>query len=300
MTAAGRRHARPHPRDGQAPGRPARLHDVTVAEIAAATGVSRQLVYLHFYNRAGLLVAMARHHDGPSGFRGGSRLARSGARRGPRARCCACGCATCRDPASWRARSRRRSSPATRAAPPGATGWTTSARPCASRSSGSTAGRLAQGWTVDRRRLGVRAQPRLHLAAPRRRARLAAGRLRRAHGRLDHGRGRRPGPGRMTIGPGSIPASALSPRRRGCPLDPGPIACPAETGSGPPREQWLKSSGVRRRRRRWAGEAPFPKFSSPRPARYAAGARISHRPAVGSRSDRRSNRFTTGYVQEGG
>ena len=43
---------------------------------------------------------------------------------------------------------------------------------------------------------------------------------------------------RMTIGPGSIPASALSPRRRGCPLDPGPIACPAETGSGPPRVQW--------------------------------------------------------------
>src|SRR6266540_753876 len=43
----------------------------------------------------------------------------------------------------------------------------------------------------------------------------------------------------MTIGPGSIPASALSPRRRGCPLDPGPIAYPAETGSGPPRGQWL-------------------------------------------------------------
>jgi len=41
---------------------------VTVAEIAAAAGVSRQLVYFHFENRAGLLAAMARHHDVESGF----------------------------------------------------------------------------------------------------------------------------------------------------------------------------------------------------------------------------------------
>ena len=41
---------------------------VTVAEIAAAAGVSRQLVYFHFENRAGLLAAMARHHDVASGF----------------------------------------------------------------------------------------------------------------------------------------------------------------------------------------------------------------------------------------
>jgi len=41
---------------------------VTIAEIAAAAGVSRQLVYFHFENRAGLLVAMARHHDARSGF----------------------------------------------------------------------------------------------------------------------------------------------------------------------------------------------------------------------------------------
>jgi hypothetical protein len=54
--------------------------------------------------------------------------------------------------------------------------------------------------------------PHLDVAAPRRRSRLAGGRLRRAHGRLDHGRGRRPGAGRMTIGPRSIPVSALSPR----------------------------------------------------------------------------------------
>jgi AcrR family transcriptional regulator len=41
---------------------------VTIAEIAAAAGVSRQLVYFHFRNRAGLLVAMAHHHDVRSGF----------------------------------------------------------------------------------------------------------------------------------------------------------------------------------------------------------------------------------------
>ena len=43
---------------------------VTIAEIATAAGVSRQLVYFHFQNRAGLLVAMARHHDVRSGFVG--------------------------------------------------------------------------------------------------------------------------------------------------------------------------------------------------------------------------------------
>ena len=45
------------------------VHAVTVADIAAASGVSRQLVYHHFDSRAGLLVAMARHHDDASGFR---------------------------------------------------------------------------------------------------------------------------------------------------------------------------------------------------------------------------------------
>lgn len=42
---------------------------VTIARIAAAAGVSRQLVYFHFENRAGLLEAMARHHEVQSGFR---------------------------------------------------------------------------------------------------------------------------------------------------------------------------------------------------------------------------------------
>jgi AcrR family transcriptional regulator len=42
---------------------------VSVGEIAAAAGVSRQLIYVHFSSRAGLLVAMTRHQDARSGFR---------------------------------------------------------------------------------------------------------------------------------------------------------------------------------------------------------------------------------------
>jgi AcrR family transcriptional regulator len=41
---------------------------VTIGQIAAAAGVTRQLVYFHFANRAGLLTAMARHRDEASGF----------------------------------------------------------------------------------------------------------------------------------------------------------------------------------------------------------------------------------------
>jgi len=39
---------------------------VTLAEIAARAGVSRQAVYLHFGNRAGLLIGMVRHRDATS------------------------------------------------------------------------------------------------------------------------------------------------------------------------------------------------------------------------------------------
>lgn len=41
---------------------------VSVKEVAAAAGVSRQLVYFHYQNRAGLLLATARRHDLCSGF----------------------------------------------------------------------------------------------------------------------------------------------------------------------------------------------------------------------------------------
>ena len=41
---------------------------VRMRDVAAAAGVSRQLVYIHFGDRAGLLVAMARNHDEQSGF----------------------------------------------------------------------------------------------------------------------------------------------------------------------------------------------------------------------------------------
>jgi AcrR family transcriptional regulator len=41
--------------------------DVTMAQIATAAGVSRQLVYFHFANRAGLLAEMASHRDEAAG-----------------------------------------------------------------------------------------------------------------------------------------------------------------------------------------------------------------------------------------
>ena len=46
-----------------------RSSKVSVKEIAEAAGVTRQLVYFHYGNRAGLLLAMARHRDEASGFR---------------------------------------------------------------------------------------------------------------------------------------------------------------------------------------------------------------------------------------
>jgi AcrR family transcriptional regulator len=41
---------------------------VTVKDVALDAGVSRQLLYFHYGSRAGLLTAMARHHDRTSGF----------------------------------------------------------------------------------------------------------------------------------------------------------------------------------------------------------------------------------------
>jgi AcrR family transcriptional regulator len=41
---------------------------LSVKDIASDAGVSRQLVYFHYGNRAGLLTAMARHRDEQSGF----------------------------------------------------------------------------------------------------------------------------------------------------------------------------------------------------------------------------------------
>jgi AcrR family transcriptional regulator len=51
--------------------------DVTVARIAAQAGVSRQLVYFHFTNRAGLLTAMARRRDQTSPFAAAARDSRA-------------------------------------------------------------------------------------------------------------------------------------------------------------------------------------------------------------------------------
>jgi AcrR family transcriptional regulator len=53
------------------------IADATVARIAAAAGVTRQLVYFHFSNRAGLLTAMARHRDEASAFAAELRASRS-------------------------------------------------------------------------------------------------------------------------------------------------------------------------------------------------------------------------------
>src|SRR5262245_5389980 len=39
-----------------------------MAGIADAAGLSRQMVYVHFHSRAGLLTAMARDHDRRSGL----------------------------------------------------------------------------------------------------------------------------------------------------------------------------------------------------------------------------------------
>jgi AcrR family transcriptional regulator len=49
---------------------------LTLADVAARAGVSRQAVYLHFSNRSTLLVEMTRRFDRTSGFRSQLRAAR--------------------------------------------------------------------------------------------------------------------------------------------------------------------------------------------------------------------------------
>jgi AcrR family transcriptional regulator len=50
--------------------------DVTMGQVATAAGVSRQLVYFHFANRAGLLTAMSRNRDLTGGFVEQARVSR--------------------------------------------------------------------------------------------------------------------------------------------------------------------------------------------------------------------------------
>ena len=57
------------------------IEQLTLARVGAVAGVSRQTVYLHFGNRASLLVAMAARIDHTSGFRNQLAAAR---RRPPR------------------------------------------------------------------------------------------------------------------------------------------------------------------------------------------------------------------------
>ena len=218
------------------------VHAVTVADIAAASGVSRQLVYHHFESRAGLLVAMARHHDDVERLSRPVRgLARAGARRGARGTAAPVAGVRAPDPAGG-PRSRGRGHHGRRrrrrvARPDGRHPRGLSPRGRADRR--ATAG-SRDGWTVDTAADWMHARSHVstwqHLVVDR--GWPAADYVERTIASIMAevvAASRR----RMTIRPGSIPASALSPRRRGCPLDPGPIVCPVETGSGPPRGQWL-------------------------------------------------------------
>jgi AcrR family transcriptional regulator len=82
---------------------------VSVKDIAAEARVSRQLVYFHYGNRAGLLTAMVRHRDETSGFRRRAAATRElppvEALDAP----CGSGAATCPSWWAWLGRSRLRS-----------------------------------------------------------------------------------------------------------------------------------------------------------------------------------------------
>jgi AcrR family transcriptional regulator len=57
------------------------VNELTLADVGARAGVSRQTVYLHFGNRSTLLVEMARRIDHSSGFRRRLAAARTGSPR---------------------------------------------------------------------------------------------------------------------------------------------------------------------------------------------------------------------------
>ena len=211
---------------------------VTVADIAAATGVSRQLLYVHFENRAGLLKAMARRHDVRSGFAGRAAETSSLPPVAALERLLRLWPTSPRSsllPGRWR----RPPSTATRAAWPGATAWATCGRCSLPPSTGSPA---TAAWPPagPRRRppTGSGRRPAVHLRPPGPRPRLAGGRLHRPGGPVDPVRGGQP---RRTTNSdraevhtraGAVPSPAqMSPGPR-------PNRVPVETGSGPPRVQW--------------------------------------------------------------
>ena len=158
----------------------------SVKAIAADAGVSRQLVYFHYRNRAGLLLAMARHRDRTSGFAGRVRDGGGSCRRSRRSRrCCGPGASYLPEltPVA------RALEAALIAGDEGGEAWTDRMgdlhailRAAADRVAG--AGRLAPGWTAaDRGRLAVGQGPAQHLGPPRGPPALAPRRLHRPHRR---------------------------------------------------------------------------------------------------------------------
>ena len=176
---------------------------VTVADIAAATGVSRQLLYVHFENRAGLLVAMARRHDVRSGFAGRAAETRSLPwwRAGAAA---AAGSPTSPRSCPWPGRWRRPPPTATRAGSPGATAWATCGSSSRPPSSGSRAPAAWPRLDGPRPPTGSGPRPARAPSPPGRRPRLARRRLRRPRRPLDPGRGRHPRLDRRGRGRGGI------------------------------------------------------------------------------------------------
>src|SRR3954447_4129759 len=152
---------------------------------------------------------------------------------------CDCGSATYPRSCTWPAPWRPRSSPATRAARPGAIAWTTSTRPSASPSRGSsrTVGSRPAGPSTPRPTGATRAgtSRRGSTSSP-----IAAGRRATTSSARSPRLWRRSSPRRGTNddrAEGHTPVGAVPSLTRMSP-GPRPDRLPAETGSGPPREQW--------------------------------------------------------------